>query len=103
MTGWREILPVEASSMPLSIKDPETDRLARELSRATGESLPTAVATALRERLERVRGRALGQGLADELTAIALRCARLPLLDDRAEQEILGYDEHPAARRDPDR
>ena len=79
--------------MPLSIKDPETDRLARELSKATGESLTTAVATALRERLERVRGRARGQGLADELNAIALRCARLPLLDDRPEEEILGYDE----------
>ncbi|MDQ3307041.1 MAG: type II toxin-antitoxin system VapB family antitoxin [Actinomycetota bacterium] len=79
--------------MPLSIKDPETDRLARELSKATGESLTTAVATALRERLERVRGRARGQDLADELTTIALRCARLPLLDDRPEEDILGYDE----------
>ncbi|EQD77539.1 transcription factor, partial [mine drainage metagenome] len=42
--------------MPLSIKDRETDRLARELANATGESLTTAVATALSERLERVRG-----------------------------------------------
>lgn len=80
--------------MPLSIKDPATDRLARELSEATGESLTTAVATALRERLERVRGRARGPGLADELSAIALRCAGLALLDDRTEDEILGYDEH---------
>ena len=80
--------------MPLSIKDPETDRLARELSQATGESLTTAVATALRERLERVRGRTRGPGLANELTAIALRCAELPLLDNRPEGEILGYDEN---------
>ncbi len=80
--------------MPLSIKDPETDRLARELSKATGESLTTAVAIALRERLERLRGRARGQGLADELNAIALRCAGLRLLDDRPEEEILSYDEH---------
>ncbi len=80
--------------MPLSIKDPETDRLARELSEATGESLTTAVAVALRERLERVRGRASGPGLADELTAIALRCAQLPVIDDRPEDEILHYDEH---------
>jgi antitoxin VapB len=37
--------------------------------------------------------------LADELNAIALRCAALPVLDDRPEDEILGYDEHglPAA------
>lgn len=80
--------------MPLNIKDPEADRLARELSHETGESLTTAVATALRERLERVRGSSRGPDLADELTAIALRCARLPLLDDRPEAEILGYDEH---------
>jgi antitoxin VapB len=82
------------STIPLSIKDPETDRLARELASATGESLTTAVAVALRERLERVRGRALGQGLVDELDAIAVRCARLPVLDDRPEDEVLGYDEH---------
>lgn len=80
--------------MPLSIKDPETDRLARELSEATGESLTKAVSTALRERLERVRGRASGPGLAEELTTIALRCSRLPVIDDRPEDEVLGYDEH---------
>jgi antitoxin VapB len=80
--------------MPLNIKDPATDRLARELAAATGESLTTAVAIALRERLERVRGRASGPRLAEELNAIALRCAALPLLDDRPEAEILGYDEH---------
>ncbi len=79
--------------MPLSIKDPQTDRLARELANATGESLTTAVATALRERLERVRGLPRGQDLAAELTAIALRCAAMPVLDDRPEEEILGYDE----------
>lgn len=80
--------------MPLSIKDPQSDRLARELADATGESLTTAVATALRERLERVRGLPNSHDLAAELTAIALRCASMPVLDDRPEAEILGYDEH---------
>ncbi len=79
--------------MPLNIKDPEADRLARELSSVTGETLTTAVATALRERLDRVRGRPRGQDLAAELDAIALRCAALPVLDERSEEEILGYDE----------
>lgn len=82
--------------MPLNIKDPETDRLARELSSVTGESLTTAVAVALRERLARVRGRAVGRDLAAELDAIALRCAALPVLDARPVAEILGYDEHGA-------
>ena len=39
--------------MPLSIKDPDADRLARALARRTGETLSEAVITALRERLER--------------------------------------------------
>jgi len=80
--------------MPLSIKDPAADRLARELAHATGESITTAVAVALSERLERVRGLPRGRDLAGELTAIALRCAALPVLDDRPDEEILGYDEH---------
>lgn len=79
--------------MPLSIKDPRTDRLARELAEATGESLTSAVAIAVRERLERVRGHPSGRDLADELTTIALRSAALPVLDHRPEEEILGYDE----------
>lgn len=80
--------------MPLNIKDAETDRLARELAAATGESLTRAIGTALSERLERVRDRPRGQDLASELDAIARHCAALPLLDDRPEEEILGYDEH---------
>jgi len=80
--------------MPLNIKDPDTDRLARELAGATGESLTAAVAVALRERLDRVRGRPRGRDLVAELDAIALRCAALPVLDERPEAEILGYDEH---------
>ena len=80
--------------MPLNIKDPDTDRLARELAGETGESLTAAVAVALRERLDRVRGRPRGRDLVAELDAIALRCAALPVLDERPEAEILGYDEH---------
>jgi antitoxin VapB len=80
--------------MALNIKDPEADRLARDLARSTGESLTTTVTIALRERLERVRGSAAADTTADELNAIAMRCAALPVLDDRPEDEILGYDEH---------
>lgn len=80
--------------MPLNIKNAETDRLARELADATGESLTAAIAVAVRERLERVRSRPRGRDLDAELDVIALRCAALPVLDDRPEEEILGYDEH---------
>lgn len=77
-----------------NIKDAEADRLARELAAETGESLTAAVTTAVRERLERVRARRSARRLADELDEIARRCAALPTLDDRSEDEILGYDEH---------
>lgn len=80
--------------MAFSIKDPEADRLTRELAAATGESMTQAVAVAVRERLERVRARKSGRRLADELDEIARRCGRLPVLDHGREDEILEYDEH---------
>ncbi|MDI1364401.1 MAG: type II toxin-antitoxin system VapB family antitoxin [bacterium] len=41
--------------MALSIKTQEADRLARDLSRLTGETMTQAVTVALRERLERTQ------------------------------------------------
>ena len=41
--------------MSLSLKDPETDRLARALAALTGETLTEAIRRALAERLERER------------------------------------------------
>lgn len=79
--------------MAFNVKDPEADRLARELARETGESLTKAVTIALEERLKRVRARHPGRSLADELDEIALRCATLPVLDVRTADEILGYDD----------
>jgi antitoxin VapB len=79
--------------MAFSVKNSETDRLARQLAKATGESLTEAVAKARRERLDRVQPRRRGRSLADELDEIAKRCATLPVLDHRAPEEIIGYDE----------
>lgn len=78
--------------MALSIKDPEADRLARELANRTGETLTEAVLVALRERLARETGRTRAVPLRDELAAIRQRCAALPMLDTRSSDEILGYD-----------
>ena len=80
--------------MPLSIKDPDTERLARDLARRTGESITTATRKALEDRLRRVgnpRGKSM---LLDDLAAIRQRCAALPVLDDRPPDDIVGYDEH---------
>lgn len=80
--------------MPLSIKHPEADRLARELAEQTGESLTEAVIAALRERLARARGRLTAPKIEEQLMEIGRRCAALPDLDERPADAILGYDEH---------
>jgi antitoxin VapB len=79
--------------MALSIKHPEADRLARELSARTGETLTEAVVVALRERLARETGRARTPLLREELAAIRRRCAALPVIDNRTADDILGYDD----------
>ena len=81
--------------MALSIRDPETDRLARELAKLTGVTMTEAIRTALRERLARERSRRQSgaEQLAAELMAIGRRSAALPVQDERSDDEILGYDE----------
>ena len=78
--------------MALNIRNPEAEKLAAELARATGESKTEAVTKALRDRLARVRLERTKRRLADELEEIAEHCANLPLLDRRPAEEILGYD-----------
>lgn len=80
--------------MPLSIKSPEADRLARELADDTGERLTDAVIAALRERLARQRGRRARRRLVDDIARIQGRYGQLPLLDARSAEDILGYDAH---------
>lgn len=86
--------------MALSIKDPEADRLAREVAKATGETLTAAVVQSLRERLARVRRRR-ERRLSDEILKIGRRCSELPVEDGRSDDEIIGYDDHglPGSRR----
>jgi len=84
--------------MALNIRNPEAEKLATALAKITGETKTEAVTVALRDRLERVRRERSGRPLADELDDIALRCASLPVLDDRSAEEILGYDEHGVPR-----
>lgn len=78
----------------LNIRNPKTDRLARELADATGESITEAVGRALEERLARVRGKRRGAGLMYEIRAIQSRVRELPVRDARTADEILGYDAH---------
>lgn len=78
--------------MALNIRNPETEQLAQTLARLTGESKTEAVTRALRDRLNRLNRKRSQRRLADELDEIARYCAGLTELDDRAPDDILGYD-----------
>ena len=79
----------------MNIKSAEAEALARKVATLTGESLTAAILTSLRQRLAQLNTTQADQkSLADELDAIALRAASLPLMDPRTPDEILGYDEN---------
>ena len=60
--------------MSMNIKNKETYRLAKQLSKLTGESVTIAIAEAIRERLDRVR-RERSVDLAERLLLIGRDCA----------------------------
>lgn len=88
----------KARTMALNIRNKETERLAQAVIEITGETKTEAVTRALMDRLQRVRRDRAGRSLAEELDAIALRCAALPVRDPRSADEILGYDQHGVPR-----
>ncbi|MFC7397395.1 type II toxin-antitoxin system VapB family antitoxin [Chelatococcus sp. GCM10030263] len=79
--------------MALSIKDPETERLARKLAERTGESITVATRRALEERLRRVGSDARRAALIEDLAAIRRRWSTMPVRDARNADDIIGYDE----------
>ncbi|MEP6778626.1 MAG: type II toxin-antitoxin system VapB family antitoxin [Gemmatimonadaceae bacterium] len=84
--------------MALSIKDPETDRLARALAATTGESITEAIRRALEERLSRETQRGTKYRLLTVVKRVQERLAQLPVLDARNSDDLLGYDEHGVPR-----
>ncbi len=78
--------------MPLSIRNREAERLARELASETGETLTQAIVQSLRDRLERLRGSRAAPDALWEIMEISRRCASLEDRDTRSPEEILGYD-----------
>ncbi|MGH9742038.1 MAG: type II toxin-antitoxin system VapB family antitoxin [Candidatus Acidiferrum sp.] len=80
--------------MPISIKNPQTEQLARELAKETGESLTEVITKSLQDRMQRLHGRRKGKALKDEIADILARVDALPRLNDLSEDEILGYDEN---------
>jgi antitoxin VapB len=87
-------LSTRGESMPLNIRNKETEQLATALAKLTGETKTEAVTQALRERLERTRRTRTKRRLRDEIEEIAIHCAALPVLDARHADDIIGYDQH---------
>jgi len=79
--------------MPISIKNEETEALARKLADLTGETITEAVRGAVSEKYERLRKLRSGRSLADEINEIAFRCASRPVISTMTADEILGYDD----------
>ena len=78
--------------MALSIRNPKTEKLARELAAESGQNITQAITHALEERLERIRGRSIATDLAEEIMKISNRCSGIPDQDQRSPDEIIGYD-----------
>ncbi len=85
--------------MALNIKDPETERLAREIAALTGESKTGAVRQALNERRQRLLLARSGLGPGDRMVGVLERrlWPRLPSdvrgseLSKSDEEAILGF------------
>jgi len=80
--------------MALSIKNEETERLARELASRNGETVTVAVMVALRERLERQEKAAARQSRMEWLKEITKETAAI-MNDGRSSKELMDelYDE----------
>lgn len=81
--------------MAIQLSSPKANTLARKLAAATGEDVETAVERAIEERLARVPRRPARRRRAD-IDAIFDRLARMPVLDNRPAEEIIGFDRHGA-------
>jgi antitoxin VapB len=84
--------------MPLSIKNEDTERLARQVANATGESLTEAIKKALEERWQRLKSRRRRDTSLNQVEDLLRRVDALPAIDTRPEDEILGYDENGLSR-----
>jgi antitoxin VapB len=81
--------------MALNIKNPETERLARELARRRKQGITEVLTEVLRREVERERRKPAAPEDDRErfrrIDAIVERFNRRPVRDDRSPDEILGY------------
>lgn len=78
--------------MPISIKNAETERLARELAKETAEGITEVIRNALEDRWERLKGLRRTRMFVADVEDILRRVDAMPTLDTRSEEQILGYE-----------
>jgi antitoxin VapB len=81
----------DESTMPISIKDAETDSKIRDLAALTGESITVAVRISIEQRLRRESSRRRA-GVASRLLNLSLAKNGKKQFDGNA-NETIGYDE----------
>jgi Uncharacterized protein conserved in bacteria len=79
--------------MPLSIRNPKVEELARTLAAQRGESITEAIQEALEARLADLKGPSRDARDLKRLAKARSRFGALPDLDWRGADGILGYDE----------
>jgi antitoxin VapB len=80
--------------MGLSIKNEETERLVRELARREGVGMTTAIHRAVADRLKvKAKPPRDPEAIMAAIRKIQAEISKMPILDDRADDEIIGYDE----------
>lgn len=79
--------------MTMKISDPETKELAKLVSDLTGETEIQVVKVSLCDRLNQIKRQKFSDTRIQEIKEIAKHCRSLPVLDNRNDEEILGYDD----------
>jgi len=83
--------------MSLNIKNAETEKLARELARRRGQGITEVITDVLRREVERERRKPQRKDKEEfhrRIQEIVDDVKKLPVLDDRSPDEIIGYNEH---------
>lgn len=77
--------------MAISIRNPRTEALVRDVAGRTGETMTEAIGRALQERLERLQSPREKAASVRSLMGIARRISRRRTADRRSVDAILGY------------
>jgi antitoxin VapB len=83
--------------MALNIKNEETEKLARELARRRRQGITEVLTHVLRREVERERRKPTREGKDEfhrRIQSIVDDVKKLPVLDGRSADEIIGYNKH---------